>query len=375
MKISSYQVDVVRVPEGGVIEPSKSPWDRAAGWGDDRFLVVLRLGTDEGGYGLGYTFHYFADPLTEALRATVVALAETVLGADPRSHEAVRAAMARATAGAGPGGLATLAAAAVDIAVWDLRAKAAGMPLWQLLGGARNRMPVYVSGAIHGSLSDEVVAQRADELVARGFSGIKLFFPMPGDPSPRRVAERVALVRDRVGPDVKIICDAHESWSRAEAVDLARRMEPLELYWLEDVAAPDDLSEWARIRASVRTSIGGGESLWGAAPFRDVLERQAMDVLVLDVFRAGGITSWLKVAAMAELFDVPVTNHGSAELLGHLVAAVPNGLVIEHFPAQDALFHGLPEVRAGEMVLSDRPGLGLEFDEAFIDGHRVLPPR
>lgn len=274
MKISRVESRVVRLPAdeplaGGPATP-----------GATRDFVVLRLGTDEGVEGLGYTF--FGGALTPSLKSAVDSLGALTIGEDPMCVEAIAGKLKHAAGSAGPGGIFTLALAAVDIALWDIKGKALGVP-----------------------------------------------------------------------------------------VAIGARLEDCHLYWLEDVVAADDYPGLASVASALATPIAAGEYVYGKVPFRHLLEARSVDIVMIDVLRAGGITQWLKIAGMAEAFNLPVVNHLCPEISVHLVAAIPNGLTVEYMPWSLRLFKEAAVPVKGELVVPAKPGLGLELDEAALSRYSV----
>ena len=358
MKISKIQTQVVRLPAdeplaGGPAAP-----------GATRDVVTLRVGTDAGIEGIGYTF--FGAALTGALKQAVEALGQLAIGEDPLRTEAIVAKLRAASAGSGPGGILTLALSAIDIALWDIRGKALNLPLWQMIGGSRERMPTYASGALMRTFPLEHLVKAGPRLVEKGFRQMKTQLALPGDTSPGREVERVRLVRESIGPDIDLMCDINQRWSVHQAMDIGRRIEDVHLYWIEDVTAHDDYQGLARIAQALSTPVAGGEYLYGIAPFRQMLEARSVDIVMIDLLRAGGITQWLKIAGMAEAFNLPVVSHLVPEIHIHLVAAVPNGLTVEYMPWTFKMFEEVPVPERGELAVPRRPGLGLKFDEAAL---------
>ncbi|MGE0717327.1 MAG: mandelate racemase/muconate lactonizing enzyme family protein, partial [Alphaproteobacteria bacterium] len=265
-------------------------------------------------------------------------------------------------------GIYTLALSAIDTALWDIRGKALGLPLWRLLGGHRDRVPAYASGALRRGLTLDQATSVGRRLVEAGYRQMKTQLGLPGNPTARQEVERARLVREAVGPSVELMCDINRLWRVEQAIDVGRRLEGegVGLYWLEDVTAADDFAGMARVNAALDTPIAGGEYVWGVVPFRHMIEARSVDIVMIDLARVGGITPWMKVAAMAEAFNLPVVSHVFPEAHRHLVAAVPNGLTVEYMPRFQRLFANAPEPVAGEFALPEAPGLGLAFDEAAI---------
>jgi L-alanine-DL-glutamate epimerase-like enolase superfamily enzyme len=334
-------------------------------------FVTLQLETDEGIEGIGVSFTFFSSPLVSALKSAIDGLGALTIGEDPMVKEALLSKLRDAAGGTGPGGVFMLAFSAIDIALWDIRGKALNQPLWKLLGGARQRVPAYASGAIPRGLSNPEAERAARSLADAGFRQIKMQLGLPGEHSPAKELERARIVRQSVGPGIQLMVDMNQRWRVEQAVDMARRLEEVDFFWLEDLTSHEDYAGQARIRDATATPIAGGEYVWGIVPFRHLLESRALDILIIDALRVGGITQWLKVAGMAEAYNLRVVNHCFPELLVHVVAAVPNGFTLEYMPWTLRLFEQIPELRNGEVIVSDRPGLGLKFDQQFLKQHSV----
>ena len=365
MKISRIRSQILVMPQSDPL--ANTPEDSSTA----RPIVILRIDTDDGIEGLGVTF--YGGAITASLKRAVDDLGALVVGEDPLRIEPIIAKLRAAAGGSGPAGMFTLALAAIDIALWDIRGKALSQPLWKLLGGARQRVPTYASGALQRNLSlDEVVAA-AGRLKDKGFREMKTQLALPGDTSPAKEVERMRRVREAIGPEIKLMCDINQRWRVEQAIDIGKRVEDagVGLFWLEDVTAHDDYAGIARVNAALATPICGGELVYGIVPFRQMIEMRSVDYVMIDLIRVGGITQWLKVAGMAEAFNLPVVSHVIPEIHAHLVAAVPNGLTVEYMGWMLQLFEGTAGLENSELVLSDRPGLGLSFREDTIDRFKI----
>ena len=329
---------------------------------DTREFVTLELGTDQGLVGIGLTF--FGAALTAALREAVDALARLTIGEDPTRVEAITARLRRAAGSAGPGGIFTLALAAVDTACWDLRGKAVGQSVCALLGGLRERVPTYASGALMRPHPIDYLVKAGPRLRSMGFRQMKM--QCGSEPSVAASVERVRVVREAIGPDVDLMCDINQLWSVNHAIEVGRRIEPYHLFWLEDPTAHDDFPGLARIADALTAPIAAGEYHYGIAPFRHLLEARSIDIPMIDLLRVGGITQWMKVAGMAEAFNLPVVSHLVPEIHVHLIAAVPNGLTVEYMPWTFGIFEEVPVPERGELAVPRKPGLGLKFDETAL---------
>jgi L-alanine-DL-glutamate epimerase-like enolase superfamily enzyme len=360
MKISHVTTRVLRTPaDNPLVVGLPAPTDT-------REFVTLELGTDQGLTGIGVTF--FGAALTPALKVAVDTLAGLVVGDDPTQVEAIAAKLRRASSGSGPGGIFTLALSAVDMACWDLKGKAVGQSVCALLGGLRDRAPTYASGALMRPHGVDYLAKAGPRLVSMGFRQMKM--QCGSEPSVAASVERVRVMREAIGPDIDLMCDINQLWSVNQAIEVGRRIEPYHLFWLEDPTAHDDYPGLARIADALTAPIAAGEYHYGIVPFRHLLEARSIDI-VIDLLRVGGITQWMKVAGMAEAFNLPVVSHLVPEIHVQLVSAIPNGLTVEYMPWSLRLFEETPNLEAGQLVVPKKPGLGLAFDQAAIKRFQV----
>jgi L-alanine-DL-glutamate epimerase-like enolase superfamily enzyme len=363
MKISQVHTQIVNVPEVQSLAglPLQPPVARP--------FVTLRLETDEGIDGIAVSFTFYSKAMTNALKSAVHDLASLSIGENPLAPGPLLEKLRAAAGGSGPGGIFMLAFSAIDIALWDIRGKVLNQPLWKLLGGGRQRLPAYASGVIQRGLSDAEAAQAAHCLVEKGFRQIKMQLGLAGEHSPAKEVERARIVRESVGPGIKLMADVNQLWRVEQAIDVGRRLEELQFFWLEDLTVHEDFAGLARISDALVTPVAGGEYVWGIVPFRHLLEARSVDILIIDVLRVGGITQWMKVAGMAEAFNTRVVNHCFPEFMVHLVAAAPNAFTLEYMSWTLPLFEEIPQLQNGEVIVPDRPGLGLKFDEDFVRRH------
>jgi L-talarate/galactarate dehydratase len=366
MKITGTRTELVELPAD---EPLAGAAENPNG---KRPIVTVAVETDQGVEGLGVA--YFGGALSRTLRHAIDELGALCIGEDPVRVEAVQQKLKNAAGGsAGPGGIYHLALSALDIALWDIRAKSVNLPLWKLLGGARDRVPTYASGALMRGLSLDRVVKSAATLKEKGWREMKTQLALPGETTPAIEVERMVKIREAIGPDIKLMCDINQRWRPEQAMDIGRRVEDagVGLFWLEDVTTADDFAGLARISDTLSTPVAGGEYVWGIAPFRHMLEARSVDIPMIDLVRVGGITQWLKVAGMAEAFNLPVVSHLIPEVHVHLIGAVPNGLTVEYMPWLMPLFKEVPVQQNGELAMPTKPGLGLEFDLKTIDRYRA----
>ena len=360
MKITAVRSKIALLPAdeplaGAAVDPNGT-----------RPIVTLSVETDEGVTGLGVT--YFGAGLTKTLKSAVEELGELAVGEDPLRVERVAAKLKEAAGSAGPSGIFTLALSALDIALWDIRGKALGLPLWKLLGGAHERVPTYASGALMRGLPLDRLLQAGASLKERGWTAMKTQLALPGETSPGIEIDRIRRLREAIGPETLLMCDINQRWRPEEAILMGRRMEEegVGLFWLEDPTQRDDYQGLARITAALTTPVAAGEYVYGIRPFRHICEARSVDIVMIDLVRVGGITEWLKVAGMAEAFNLPVVSHLIPEIHVHLIGAIPNGLTVEYMPWLSRLFEEVPRPQKGELAMPAAPGLGLTFDEKAL---------
>jgi L-alanine-DL-glutamate epimerase-like enolase superfamily enzyme len=363
MKISKVIAQILRIPEDDPLADMPEDGNRL------RPIVTVQIQTDAGLEGIGLTL--YGGAMTGSLRVAIDELGALLIGADPLCIEANIKTLRTAAGDNCGSGIYTLAQAAIDLALWDIKGKALEQPLWKLLGGMRNRVPTYASGSLRRGLTDKQAETAARRLVEKGFTEMKTQMALPGNPTPSEEVRRVRVVRDAIGPDVKLMCDINQRWRVEQAIDIGKRAESVGLFWLEDVTTCDDYEGIARVNEALSTPIAGGEYVWGIVPFRHMIEARSVDYVMIDLARVGGVTQWLKVAGMAEAFNLPVVSHVIPEFHAQLIAAIPNGLTVEYMPWMLKLFQETPHLEKGHLTLSDKPGFGLNFDEAVVARYRA----
>jgi L-alanine-DL-glutamate epimerase-like enolase superfamily enzyme len=361
MKVTQVTVEVLQVPVA-------QPYVAAGRAVDANWHVLARLTTADGVQGLGYIVYPRPD-LMAVIAQAARELGEHLLGASVLEVEAAWERLARRGDWVGPGGLLHCALAPLDIALWDARGKTLGQPVSRLLGGYRDRLPAYASDALWYSLSLDDLAASAVRHVAHGLRAVKL--RLGKEALPEAEAQRVQAVRQAVGEEVRIMVDATESWSLAQARRTGQILQAAGITWLEDPVHHQDVAGLAHLVTSLQVPIAAGEHLYHLAAFRELLQARAVDIVILDLARVGGITPWRKIAALAQAHQIPVCGHVVPEVHVHLLAAIPNGLMVEYMPRSAAILQALPVLENGELVVPQTPGLGLEFDEAAVRRYRV----
>lgn len=257
------------------------------------------------------------------------------------------------------GAITSLALAAIDTALWDLRCKRAGLPLWRLAGGAKPEIPVYSTegGWLH--LSTEELVRDAQERKNEGFGGCKI---KVGSPHVSQDVDRLKAVRDAVGPKFEIMTDANQAFTQDEAIRRAHHLEPIDISWFEEPLPAEDLGGHIRLSNSTSIPIAVGESIYHPSHFREYMQRGACSIVQVDVARVGGITPWLKTAHAAETFNLPVCPHFLMELHVSLCCAVPNSRWLEYIPQLDDLTTSRLQLTNGLAQAPDIPGIGIEWD-------------
>lgn len=358
MKITALEAVTLAIP----LKPMGPP---SAWTGGARKQIIVRIVTDAGAVGLGEAFAYGA-PLAVA---SVVAesLAPLLVGQDPLRIEALVDLMHRGTMIYGRRGLAMFAISGVEIALWDLLGKVRGAPVYELLGGAvRPRLPVYASLLRYDSPAE--VAQACRHFVSRGFRMLKLH---------QTDVASVRAAREAVGPDVELMLDTNCPWQPAEAIAMARALEPYRLFWLEEpVWPPEDYAGLARVAAATDTPIALGENESTLFGFREIVERRAGDVLQPSITKVGGISEFRKIAALAQAANLAIAPHsfyfgpGLAATL-HVAATLGGRMPVE-FPTGEleTPFLAPPlQARDGWIEAPSGPGLGVEINEEAVRRH------
>jgi L-alanine-DL-glutamate epimerase-like enolase superfamily enzyme len=352
--------------------------------GGPAYAVLVRVTTDEGLYGLGsvgtgngaagYVLEHYLKPI--------------VMGENPFNVELLWEKMFRGTLNYGRKGLIIEAISAVDIAVWDIMGKATGEPVYNLLGGkTRDKIRVYAS-RLYAQKNLDVLACQAVAFVRQGFTALKQRFgygPRDGADGMRRNLELIKTVRDVVGPEIEIMADVYMGWDVPYSIRMIRMLEDagVDLQWVEEPVIPDDIDGYAQIRRAVHTPISGGEHEFTRYGYRELIRKEAVDILQPDVNRVGGITEARKIWAMASAYNLAVVPHAGQLHNYHLVMSHLNSPIAEYFPAPSEggapdddtlfweLFVGEPKAESGFLALPEKPGLGLELNEENVRQWRI----
>ncbi|HMH54603.1 MAG TPA: mandelate racemase/muconate lactonizing enzyme family protein [Candidatus Acidoferrum sp.] len=361
MKITQVAVDVLRVP----VERAYVAGGRTV---DANWHVLARVTTSDGVTGFGYVVYPRPDLMTTIGHAARE-LGQHLIGMSVLEPEAAWDRLARRGDWVGPGGFLHVALAPLDVAVWDAAGKTLGQPLFRLLGGFRDRLPAYGSDGLWYSLSPEELAANARRHVESGFGAVKL--RLGKESTPEQQAHRVEVVREAVGPNVRIMVDATESWTLTQARRTGRALQDAGIAWLEDPVHHHDVAGLGELRHQLEVPIAAGEHLYHLDAFRATLEARAVDIIILDLARVGGITPWRKIAALAQAHRVPVCGHVVPEIQIHLLCSIPHGHLVEYVPRSAGILKAMPRLEGGDLVAPQAPGLGVELDEAAVGRHTV----
>jgi L-rhamnonate dehydratase len=355
---------------------------QGAGWlpkiADGRYrieTIFVELETDDGAIGIG-------GPITREQALLIdTELRPFLIDQDALAHEVIWDTLYRAAVH-GRKGPTMMAISAIDCAVWDLKGRVLGQPVYRLLGGpSRTSIPAYAS-ALGYSIEPDRAAERAREFVKQGYRATKWFFrhgPADGREGMVRNAQLVSAVRGAVGDDVDVMLDCWMSWDVPYTVAMAERLEDYEPRWLEEPVMPDKIASYAEIRRQVRIPISGGEHEYTRYGLKQLMDAEAVDVLQPDIYWAGGITEMLKICALASCYDLPVIPHGhSTPASAHLIASQPEAVcpLLEYLVKwntihQFFLLQPLQPIN-GVVTLPTSPGMGMELDNAKIEQQQLL---
>jgi L-alanine-DL-glutamate epimerase-like enolase superfamily enzyme len=331
-------------------------------------LLIVKVETDEGITGVG------VGAKGELIAEIIDHLKTLLIGQDPINVERLWH-MMWVPKLIGRRGLTTRAIAAIDIALWDLRAKVAGLPLYKLLGGYRDRVPTYVAGGYYedGKGLRELAQEMIDN-VEMGARAVKM--KVGGVPMMEDV-ERVKVVREAIGPDVKLLVDANCAYRHYEAIQFAKRIEEYDPFWFEEPVMPDDYIGHRRLADATSIPIATGENEYTRYGFRDLIEHQSAAIFNADAKILGGVTEFMKVAALAQAHDLDIAPHGSQDIHVHLVAAISNGLILEFYhhttdPMWGQMYHTTITINSdGTVSPPDVPGIGVDPNYEVLERYRV----
>ena len=350
------------------------------------YSTYVRIYTDEGVIGNGECIHG-----TDGCPEIVHSFKKFLIGENPLNVDMLYEKMRRSQLFNGAMSGATVTAmTGIEIALWDLAGKILGVPVYQLLGGKfRDTVRLYCDSHAGEDFSPESYAERAKEVVGMGFDAVKFDVDETeagfrndrwnwhaSGPEIDWMIERVGSVRDAVGPNVDLAIDMHGRYDTASGIAVARAMEQFNLLWLEEPVPPENIAAMREVKQASRTPLCSGENLYLRWGFRDLIEQQAVDFIMPDIPKCGGLSECRKIANMAEVYYIPLAPHNVCGPLGtmasaHVCASIPNFLVMEwhwiDYEGWDELtIQDEPVIQNGHVVLNDKPGIGLEVNDEAI---------
>ncbi|MGY8826211.1 MAG: mandelate racemase/muconate lactonizing enzyme family protein [Candidatus Latescibacterota bacterium] len=349
--------------------------------GKPRYLYhYVRIYTDEGVYGTGEASH-----VDGGWRGSTRTMAEQLIGKDPRDVDALFEGIRRSYIfRGGMSGLGISALTGLEIALWDLAGKAQGVPVYRLLGGKfRDRVRLYVDSAMTDC------KERAAEVRSKGFTAIK--FDLDDAKNPHKLdrwnwsvtpgeleimIDQAHELREAVGPKMDLAIDLHGRYDATAGMKVAHALEDLNLMWLEEPVPPENIQAMANITRSTKTPICAGENAYLRYGYREIIEKQAVDIIMPDISKCGGLSECRKIANMAETYYIPFAPHNNSSALStvgdaHVCASVPNFLALEFHRFNDPTWDNVLNsdesvIQDGHVVMTEKPGLGVELDEEFL---------
>lgn len=368
-------MEITEVESFAISIPLEEPVAFATRIVEERDHTVVRIHTADGTKGIGYTLGYGgATLIADAVEELLVPIIE---GQDPRDTTRLWQEMFDGTVQIGRKGVLLRAISIVDIALWDIKAKKAGMPLYKLLGGTADRIPSYASGGYYRDEKGlEGLREEMQQYVDRGHDVMKM---KVGRKSLEREVDRVQAARDTIGPDRTLLLDANGKWDdKLEAVRACEAFAEYDPYFIEEPVMPDSVELMSKVNAALPYSVAAGELEFSRYGFAELLRENAVDIVQPDATVVGGITEWLRVAHTASTHDIPVAPHYNWDLHVQLLGAIENGRWAEYFYPDnsvkvfdDVLKYPMEPDSEGKLEIPDRSGHGVEFNADALDSYRV----
>ena len=354
--IRDVRVKLARVPWAETPDTWGNPFKGA------RDLVVVEIETASGITGMGYLHLLNSSLLRTTGLCIEEAIAPIILGRDATAVEAIWRDIWQATLTAGRGGITTMGQSAIDIALWDIVGKAAGMPLHRLWGHYRSEIPIYGSGCFRQMGGDGMI-EKAQGFVARGFKAIKMQVAHVHDL--KTDLSNVRRMREALGPDIDIMVDVNMGWTADIAIQMGRKFEEYGIYWLEEPVTADDFAGYMRVANALDMRVVGGETHFTRYDLRPFFENPCCPILQPDPMR-GGLTELRKIAVLADTWGMQMAPHLFPELNVQVMASIPNGIWAEHMGLLDDLWVDPPAIANGMITAPERPGHGLAFKPEML---------
>lgn len=343
-----------------------------------RSAVIVRVETDEGLSGIGEAA-YFGGPPEITGMVIEKELQPLLVGEDPLNNEKLWEKMYQRTIKHGRKGVIIASMSGIDIALWDIKARAAGLPLYRLLGGCREQVRAYASAGFYAEGKElKELAEEMASYVEEGFTGVKMKI---GRLSAADDVARVRAVREAIGDNVDLLVDGNNAYTSYQAIKIGRKMEEYDIFWFEEPVPTEDMEGSAVVAAALDTPVAAGENEFTRYGFRDLIMHRAVDIGQPDTTWCGGITEAMKIAAMASAWNIICVPHSFSSAVAlvsnlHFSASIPNGLLQEFDRNPNPLREDLLREpvwinRDGYMAPPEKPGLGIELDEAVVRKYRV----
>jgi L-alanine-DL-glutamate epimerase-like enolase superfamily enzyme len=363
MRVESIETKLYRIPP-------TVPWEDSIHRITGIEWIVSEITTDSDITGVGWS--YTVGSGGTAVKALIDDyLAPIVIGKDPIRVQAIWQELWNEAKGVGSGGITSLAITPLDVALWDIVAKSQNRPLYQILGGAKEKILTYGSGINLGHSLDDLLEQ-INGYLEKGYNAVKMKI---GKEDALEDVERIEAVRKLIGPKRLLLVDANQGWKAGEAVQRTAMLEKYNLFWMEEPLISEDIEGHARLRQAVRTPIAIGENLWNKFQFAEYLKQGACDIIQADVARVGGITEWMKIASMAQTWNIPMAPHFVMEISLTCLCAIPNSLILENVSGGSLSEMGVLEEPMqpvnGYMSPPQRPGHGVTFNKSKLSEYEM----
>lgn len=343
-----------------------------------RSAVLVRVATDEGISGLGEAAYFGGPPLITRM-IIEKELKEYLIGEDPLNIERLWEKMYQRTIKHGRKGAVIASMSGIDIALWDIKAKAANMPLYKLLGGCYEQIRAYASAGFYAEGKGlKELAEEMASYVEEGFTAVKMKI---GRLSQAEDVERVKAVRQAIGDDIDLLVDANNVYTSYQAIKIARKMEAYDIFWFEEPVPAEDIEGSARVAAALDTPVAAGENEFTRYGFRDLIINRALNIAQPDATWCGGITEAKKIAAMASAWNIICVPHSFSSAVAlvsnlHFSASIPNSMFQEfdrnYNPLRENLLKEPITInKEGYIELTDKPGLGIELNDSVVKKYRV----
>jgi mandelate racemase len=345
--------------------PMRRPLETSGGVVGTAALVLIDLRTEEGITGRSYIF--CPTPVVLGPVANLLSNLAPLIEGGPLAPVAIEQKLQKSFRLQGPQGLTGMAMAGIDMAAWDALAKSCEVPLVRLLGGEPRKVPAYNSCGL-GLIGGERAAEEAQELIAPGFGAVKVRL---GYPEPETDVEVVRAVRRSIGEGVVLMSDYNQSLSVVEAQRRAAALDGEGLYWIEEPTRADDYSGHAQVRREAKTPIQIGENWWGPHDMAKSMEAGASDYAMADAMKIGGVTGWLRAAALAESAGLPLSSHLFPEISAHLLAIAPTSHWLEYVDWANPILEEPLRIEDGHASVSDTVGIGINWDDEAVQRYSV----